>query len=593
MVGVKTNPGSLMAGLATGLGELERSMARQAERFAGLIEVGAEISRARDVDSLLATVMERLTGLLAADAATLFMFDDATGELWSRVLRGASANEIRFDANQGIAGHVFRTGKTLLLGDAYSDIRFNPEIDKKTGFRTRSVIATPLQHLSGKARGVLQVLDRRVDAFTSEDRALVEGVASQVAAVLDHVLLVDALKNRGAELASRISELDVLFEVEQDISGIETLQELLDGILSRTAAVMGATAGSVVLVDEERDNLVFRAVYGEKAAALLGTRLRSGQGVVGRVIGADEVQRLHDAQRSKLFDRTFAKKVGFAVRDVLCVPIHAGGRVVGALELFNKPNGFSMGDERLAVLMAAQAGRAITLRQSREDAERKGRLAAIGQLMTGVLHDLRTPLTVIGGYAEMMVGEADIETRAEMAKAIQKQLGNVAAMQQETLAFARGERTIFVRKVYLHAFMQDLAAQLQKQFEGTKVECRVQTLYSGVARFDETKLRRAIFNLARNALDAMPDGGRFTVSVERDADDLVFRAQDNGPGIPPEVADRLFESFVTSGKKQGTGLGLAMVRKIAEEHKGRVACRTRIGRGTQFEMRLPCGTPRE
>lgn len=590
---VKTDPGSLVTGLASSLGELERSVSRQAERFAALIEIGAEISRARDVETLLATVMERLTGLLGAEAATLFMYDEATGELWSRVVRGTAVKEIRFAGSLGIAGHVFRSGKTLLLGDAYSDIRFNPEIDKKTGFRTRSVIATPLKHLSGKVQGVLQVLDRRLDAFNGEDRSLVEGVASQVAAVLDHVLLVEELKGRGDELARRAHDLDVLFEIEQAISGTDAQQDLLDRILARAAEVMGAKAGSVLLVEDDRDSLFFRSARGEKSDALKSVRLKAGQGIAGFVAASGEVVRVDDANASDHFDRTLAKKLGYPVGSVLCVPIYAEGRTLGALELLNKPGGFTAGDERLAVLLAGQVGRALVLRQSREDAERKARLAAIGQLMAGVLHDLRTPLTVIAGYAEMMAGENDPEVRSEMSRAILAQLENVSAMQQETLAFARGERTVFVRKVYLHVFMKDLGEQLQQEFAGTDIECKVNVGYTGLARFDETKLRRAIFNLARNAIDAMPKGGRFVVSVEREADELVFRAQDNGPGIPPEIADKLFESFVTSGKKHGTGLGLAIVRKIAQEHGGAVSCKTKIGKGSSFEIRIPAGTPRE
>lgn len=590
---VKTDPGSLVTGLASSLGELERSVSRQAERFAALIEIGAEISRARDVDGLLATVMERLTGLLGAEAATLFMFDEASGELWSRVVRGTAVKEIRFDAGLGIAGSVFRTGKTLLLGDAYSDIRFNPEIDKKTGFRTRSVIATPLRHLSGKVQGVLQVLDRRIDVFNGEDRSLVEGVASQVAAVLDHVLLVEQLKGRGDELARRAHDLDVLFEIEQAISGTDAQQDLLDRILARATEVMGAKAGSVLLVEDDRDSLFFRSARGEKSDALKSVRLKAGQGIAGYVAASGEVVRVDDANASDHFDRALAKKLGYPIGAALCVPIYAQGRTLGSLELLNKPGGFTPGDERLAVLLAGQVGRALVLRQSRDEAERKARLAAIGQLMAGVLHDLRTPLTVIAGYAEMMAGENDGETRAEMSRSILAQLENVSAMQQETLAFARGERTVFVRKVYLHVFMDDLAEQLQQEFAGTDIDCKVNAAYTGVARFDETKLRRAIFNLARNAIDAMPKGGRFVVSVEREGDELVFRAQDNGPGIPPEIADKLFESFVTSGKKHGTGLGLAIVRKIAQEHGGGVTCRTKIGKGSTFEIRIPAGLPRE
>lgn len=590
---VKTDPGSLVSGLASSLTQLERSVSRQAERFTALIEIGAQISRARDVDGLLATVMERLTELLGVEAATLFMYDEGADELWSRVLRGTTLKEIRFPASLGIAGHVFQSGKTLLLGDAYSDIHFNPEIDKKTGFRTRSVIATPLKHLSGKVQGVLQVLDRRIDVFNGEDKALVEGVASQVAAVLDHVLLVEELKQRGDELGRRAHELDVLFEVEQAISSSAEQTDLLDRILARALEVVGAKAGSVLLVEEDKDSLYFRSARGEKSEALKAMRLKAGQGIAGFVAATGEVVRADDADDTEHFDRSLAKKLGYPVGAVLCVPLHAQGRSLGALELLNKPGGFSPADERLAVLLAGQVGRALVLRQSREEAERKARLAAIGQLMAGVLHDLRTPLTVIAGYAEMMAGEEDAELRAEMSKAILDQLENVSAMQKETLAFARGERTIFVSKVYLHVFMKDLALELEREFAGTKVECKVHVGYTGLARFDEGKVRRALYNLARNAIDAMPGGGRFVVSVEREGDDLVFRAQDNGPGIPPEIADKLFESFVTSGKKHGTGLGLAIVRKIAQEHGGSVACKTRIGKGTTFELTIPAGTPRD
>ena len=589
----KADPGSLVSGLALSLGELERSVTKQAERFSALIEIGAEISRARDVDGLLATVMERLTGLLGAEAATLFMYDERADQLWSRVLRGTTLKEIRFPASLGIAGHVFKTGKTLLLGDAYSDIHFNPDIDKKTGFRTRSMIATPLKHLSGTVQGVLQVLDRRIDVFNGEDRALVEGVASQVAAVLDHVLLVEQLKARGEELGRRAHELDVLFEVEQSISSARAQDDVLDAILGRAMELTGANAGSVLLAEEERDSLFFRTARGEKSEALKALRLKTGQGIAGYVAASGEVVRLYDADTSEHFDRALAKKLGYPVGSVLCVPVHADGKTRGALELLNKPGGFAEADERVAVLLAGQIGRALAVRQSREEAERKARLAAIGQLMSGVMHDLRTPMTVIAGYAEMMSAEDDPETRAEMSRAILTQLENVSAMQKETLAFARGERSIFVRKVYVHVFMEELAEQLAQEFAGTEIELKVQTGYTGLARFDEAKLKRALFNLARNAIDAMPSGGRFLISVDREGDELVFRAQDNGPGIPPEIADRLFESFVTSGKKHGTGLGLAIVRKIAQEHGGSVACKTKIGRGSTFEIRLPAGTPND
>jgi K+-sensing histidine kinase KdpD len=564
-----------------------------AERFAALLEVGSQISSARDIDQLLQAVLERVAGLLEAEAATLFMHDRQNRELWGRVMKGQSLKDIRIPDQMGIAGHVFSSGKTLMLGDAYNDPRFNPAIDRQSGFRTRSVIATPLRHLNGPVLGVFQVLDRRVEAFTAEDRALVEGISTQIAAVLDNVLLVDELKNRGEELASRVSDLDALYEVEQAVSSVTAQSDLLERILAIAMERVGARAGSILLAEEDRDSLFFRTAKGEKSEALVSLRLKAGQGIAGHVAESGEVVRVKSAEDSEFHDRTIAKRLGLTTGAVLCVPVSTGNKNFGALELLNKKGGFSEKDERLAVLLASQVARALHRRQSQEEVERRSRLATIGQMLSGVLHDLRTPLTVVGGYAEMMAGEDEPALRAEMSSQILAQLQHISDMQQETLAFVRGEKSVFIRRVFMHVFMRELTEQLIQEFAGTAVELKVHAGYTGAARFDESKIKRVIFNLSRNAIDAMPEGGRFLLSVEREGDEVIFRAKDNGPGIPPEIADRLFESFVTSGKKHGTGLGLAIVKKIANEHGGSVTCKTQVGKGSSFEVRLPAGTPND
>jgi signal transduction histidine kinase len=406
-----------------------------------------------------------------------------------------------------------------------------------------------------------------------------------VAAVLDNVLLVEELKQR-------VNDLDALYEVERASTEANEQTDLLGRILDVTLERTGAQAGSILLVEEERDSLLFRSTRGEKSEALVSLRLKTGQGIAGHVAETGDIVRVDNAEKSPFYDRSIAKKLGLSTGAVLCVPILVGKVTLGALELLNKKPAFTDQDERLAELLAAQIGRALQTRQSKEEIDRKARLVTIGQMLSGVLHDLRTPLTVVGGYAEMMAGEESAELRAEMSKTIMAQLEHISNMQQETLAFVRGERSVLLRKVFMHVFMKDLSEQLQQEFAGTQVELKVLTNYTGAARFDESKIRRALFNLARNAIDAMPGGGRFLLTVDREGDDLVFRARDNGPGIPPEIASRLFESFVTS-KSSGTGLGLAIVKKIAKEHGGTATFKTQIGKGTSFEVRFPAGVAAE
>jgi signal transduction histidine kinase len=535
--------------------------------------------------------MDRLTVLLAAEASTLFMYDQAKNELWSRILKGSSLNEIRVPAGSGLVGSVMKDGKTLVLADAYDDARFNPEVDRLSGFKTRSVIAVPLQHVSGRMLGVIEVLDRKINAFSPEDVSLVETVAAQIAAVLDNVFLLEELRVQNDELRKAQAELSLLYEMEQAVSSTQSQADLLDTILRKGIEVIGAQAGSILLLEEEANALFFRAVRGERSEALTSMSLRSGQGIAGRVAETGQPIRVDDAESSELYDPSVASKLGITVRALLAVPIPGEQRNLGALELLNKPGGFTEADERMAALLAGQTGRAILLRAAREAGERKGRLEAIGQMLSGMLHDLRTPMTVISGYAQLMASEESPEERAANAKVIGKQVEHINSMTRETLAFARGEREILLRKVYLQAFIKEVEEFLRKDFDSTGVELKVVANYTGAARVDESKMKRVVYNIARNAVQAMPDGGQFTIQVDREGDELVMRFADNGPGIPPEIEARLFESFVTAGKANGTGLGLAIVKKIAEEHGGRVTYQTRRGEGTSFEVRVPAGLP--
>jgi signal transduction histidine kinase len=159
------------------------------------------------------------------------------------------------------------------------------------------------------------------------------------------------------------------------------------------------------------------------------------------------------------------------------------------------------------------------------------------------------------------------------------------------LEFARGERSILVRKVYLTRFFDDIEKQLRRELDGTGVELVLQLEDRGTVRFDESKMTRAIHNLARNAVEAMGQrGGRLTLRVAREDGELVVTVSDTGKGIPQEIEGKLFQSFVTAGKRGGTGLGLAIVKKIVDEHAGSVSVQS-SPRGATFTLRLPQDGP--
>ena len=271
------SPG-LLTGLSQKVEELDSAVARQAERFQAVMEIGTELASTRDVDALLGPVIERLETLLGAEAATLFMYEEDVGELVGRVVHGDALKELRIKADRGVAGHVARTGEALLLADAYGDPRFNPDVDRKSGFKTRSMIAVPLRHVSGRCLGVVQVLHRRVGAFGEEDLALVEAIAAQIAGVLDNLLLMDTLRTQNEvlrramdELSVAMRDLDLLYELEQAVHSAEGETELLDRILAKATRLVGAEAGSILFEGRGAQpallpQLEGRAVGGAQAA---------------------------------------------------------------------------------------------------------------------------------------------------------------------------------------------------------------------------------------------------------------------------------------------------------------------------------------
>jgi signal transduction histidine kinase len=209
------------------------------------------------------------------------------------------------------------------------------------------------------------------------------------------------------------------------------------------------------------------------------------------------------------------------------------------------------------------------------------------------MHDLRTPLAVVSGHVQLMVGAGDAAARADHARVIARQFDLVAAMQREVLEFARGERSVLLRKVFLEKFFAEIEHAIRREIEGTRIVLALELRDRGTARFDELKVERLLANLTRNAIEAMnARGGKLTVRAERDGDDLVLTVADEGPGIPDEVRAKLFGAFVTAGKPGGTGLGLSIVKKIVEEHRGTVSVTTGA-QGTTFTVRIPQVDPEE
>ena len=174
---------------------LEELSVREKEKEAEFLGVVAEISGEIKLGTLMSKIIGTVTRMLHAERSTLFLNDEKTNELYTEVGEGLGATQIRLPNHLGIAGAVFRSGKTVNIPHAYADLRFNPAFDKKTGFFTRSMLCTPVINKAGVVIGATQVLNKKGGSFNHEDEARLKAFTAQVSVALENAKLFDDVQN--------------------------------------------------------------------------------------------------------------------------------------------------------------------------------------------------------------------------------------------------------------------------------------------------------------------------------------------------------------------------------------------------------------
>ena len=382
------------------------------DKLSLLIEATKIVNSVLNIDSLLGLIMDVATRSISADRGTLYLIDRATDELWSKVAQGVDMVEIRLPVGKGLAGYVARTGEIVNITNAYQDARFNPEIDKKSGYSTQTVLCMPMRNREGVIIGVFQLLNKRTGHFGPEDEAFIDALSVHAAMALEN-----------AQLAQRMVE-------------------------------------------------------GE-------------------------------------------------------------------------------------------------------------RLSAVGRMASSILHDIKNPLATMRLYADIIRRGSHTQDPAQLADQMIRQIDRFNDMAEEILDFAHGVSEISIESVALGEVLDPLVRFIETDLASHKIVLVRDIQYNGTCQLDVDKLARAVYNLTSNAVDAMPDGGTLTLSTASTNGYMVIGIGDTGPGIPEEVRSRLFEPFFTHGKRHGTGLGLSIVKKIMDEHRGRVEVDSRIGKGTIFRLFFP------
>ena len=228
-----------------------------------------------------------------------------------------------------------------------------------------------------------------------------------------------------------------------------------------------------------------------------------------------------------------------------------------------------------------------SIRQAREELIRQERISTIGRLSGSIVHDLRNPLAAIYGGAEMLVDTDLPPTHVKrLASNIYRASRRIQELLQDLLNVSRGKRSA-PEPCRLRELAVAACESLATTAEAQHTELAVDIPAEIELPLERSRMERAFVNLIGNAIEAMPEGGQVRVSAQMDAGSVLVHVDDTGPGVAPEIRGKLFQPFVTAGKRNGLGLGLALSRQTVLEHGGDLWVGSAPTGGARFSLRLP------
>ena len=402
---------------------------------------------------------------------------------------------------------------------------------------------------------------------------------------MDQTFVMELGRNALAS-KNKLDKLSMLIEASKIVNSAIDLDVLLGVILDVASRSIGADRGTLYLIDRKADELWSKVAQGD---GMVEIRLPIGKGLAGHVARVGEAVNITDAYSDPRFNPEIDRKSGYSTRTVLCMPMrNKNGEIIGVFQLLNKRIGH-FGPEDEAFIEALSVHAAIALENARmaQEMVQNERLSAVGRMSSSILHDIRGPMATVRLYAELIKKGTSAQKPADMADVMIRQIDSLNALAQDTLDFARGVSNLRLETVELGQALNRLLNALEADMASRNITLVRSLDYTGACTLDVDKLSRVLYNLTGNAAAVMPDGGTMTIRTRAQEGFIAIEVADSGPGIPDEIRTRLFEPFFTHGKKHGTGLGLSIVKKIVEDHHGRVEVDSTPGKGATFRVLYP------
>ncbi len=454
-----------------------------------------------------------------------------------------------------------------------------------------------------------------------------------VAEILLEPVTDTALREAVARVVERVREqreglrlraLVPLYQISQAFMTDLHLNDLLQRIVETAVAATGAQRGSLMLIDEDRQELAVQAAVGMPPEVVATARERVGRGIAGWVARTGIPLVINNEEDIPPFLRSSLR--GGMAHSAVCLPLAVKGKMIGVINL-TKTVGqppFTRGDAELLSVLAGQAAIAIENARLFEEMERAYQdLRRLDEMKSEFInvaaHELRTPVAVILGYASLLMEEMSrrdvsaldekwtgeyIEPIVRNARRLQDLADNLLNL--DSLSnWQPGGSGVELTPLSAYSIVQRVAAEFQPLAQERVISLEVQTPRRDTGALgrdappgrlyvlaDEAKTILILRHLLSNAIKFTPSGGRVVLSIEPSEEEAVITVADTGPGVPPEKRRYLFQPFFQAEpsltrRHAGLGVGLSIAKRLAELQNGRLWLEDRPGFGAVFCLAFP------
>ncbi|MEP7137252.1 MAG: GAF domain-containing protein [Chloroflexota bacterium] len=581
-------------------------MSGHLRRLAMLNDFALTVSSGRNLDQIARRVFAILARALGTELIILYLLSSDNRILHEyRVKDGNMTSTLRSVDEHRVAP-LLNGGQKVRLGEETG-------VDLPLYESAASGLYIPLRFRE-QTIGLLSVESAHTNAFNPYDESLLVVIASHLASLADYTRLRE-------EAEGRARNLELIHEVVQQVIGLTDSREVAE-ITADLLARYFAYELAAVFIADETGNLTIGG-FGGASQNVVKRAMKSVEypvisGVTGHVFETGEGVVINDV----LQDKRYTPIKGWQAGSEMCVAIREGSKILGIIDVESSSrNAFTHNDyialESLAGILATVITSAdqyqrlqITISQLRSmqvelhdrmEAQRSAenrliqaaKLAAVGEMVAGIAHELNNPLTSVTGFSELVMESLPNDSEAHKdLELVLKEARRARDVVRRLLDFARQSESTRSH-ASMNEVVDDVVALSRHLIHTSGVELTI-TLQPDLpwVSMDSNQMKQVLLNLVHNALQAMPDGGEMEIKTEaasrNDRSWVLVSVRDTGVGITQAEQARIFEPFYTTkGNRGGTGLGLSVTYGIITDHGGQIDVESQPGVGSKFMVWLP------